>query len=162
MDKQEYGEKYQEHLMRQYELYVEMADRVTQRRERSNRFYSILLTGLLALVSAVAKIADWQISDYLPVVILLAVGVAGLSVCVLWFINVKSYRLLNSGKFRVIHQLEQQLPFPCYQREWEFLRPESGRKQYMQLTRIEQWIPFVLALPYCGLIGLCIFILLTT
>ena len=34
-----------------YKLHAEMADRVTQRRLQTNRFYISLLTGLIALLS---------------------------------------------------------------------------------------------------------------
>ena len=51
MTKQEYGEKYDEHLLEQYKLYVEMTDQVSTRRAHTNRFYVSLLSGLLALFS---------------------------------------------------------------------------------------------------------------
>ena len=53
MKKEEYGEKFHEHLLEQYKLYVEMADRVGTRRAQTNRFYISLLSGLLAVLSIV-------------------------------------------------------------------------------------------------------------
>ena len=43
MKPEEYGDKYSDHLLEQYKLYVEMTDRVSQRRERSNQFFITLL-----------------------------------------------------------------------------------------------------------------------
>ena len=45
MSPEEYGDKYSDHLPEQYKLYVEMTDRVSQRRERSNQFFITLLSG---------------------------------------------------------------------------------------------------------------------
>ncbi|MCK4735084.1 MAG: hypothetical protein KAT65_21710, partial [Methanophagales archaeon] len=49
----EYGEAFKQHLLEQYKLYVEMADRISTRRAQTNRFYISLLSGLLALLSIV-------------------------------------------------------------------------------------------------------------
>jgi hypothetical protein len=46
----EYEEAFKQHLLEQYNLYVEMADRITTRRAQTNRFYISLLSGLLALL----------------------------------------------------------------------------------------------------------------
>jgi len=152
MDQEEYGSNYQTHILEQYKLYVEMADRISQRRDQSNRFYSALLTGLLAVISVVARLSDWQASGDLLSAVLISVGLAGLAVCAIWFINIRSYKQLNSGKFRIIHEVEEQLPFPLYKKEWDCLRPLAGKKKYFQLTRIEQFIPIALAIPYLFLI----------
>ena len=148
MDQEEYGSNYQTHMLEQYKLYVEMADRISQRRDQSNRFYSALLTGLLAVISVVARLSDWQASGALLSVVLISVGLAGLAVCAIWFTSIRSYKQLNSGKFRIIHEVEEQLPFPLYKKEWDYLRPSAGKKKYFQLTRIEQFIPIALAIPY--------------
>ena len=50
MKRDEYGENYQDHLLEQYKLYVEMADRVSQRRDQSNRFYVTIISALVALL----------------------------------------------------------------------------------------------------------------
>jgi hypothetical protein len=115
MKKEEYGEKFHEHLLEQYKLYVEMADRISNRRGQTNRFYISLLSGLLALLSIV--VGSHIFSDFQSVVFIV-VAILGLALCILWNINIRSHRQLNSGKFKVIHEMEQHLPFPCYDKEW--------------------------------------------
>src|ERR1700730_14642081 len=91
-------------LLEQYKLYVEMADRVSARRADTNKFYISLLTALLALLSIVIE------RNALPRfqnAIILVVAVLGLVLCYVWIINIRSYRQLNSGKFKVIHEMEQ-------------------------------------------------------
>ena len=145
MKKEEYGEKFHEHLLEQYKLYVEMADRVGTRRAQTNRFYISLLSGLLAVLSIV--VGRNIFSDF-QAIVFAVVALLGLALCILWNINIRSYRNLNSGKFKIIHYMEQSLPFPCYDKEWEILKEEKEGKTYLQLTRVEQYVPIILAIPY--------------
>src|SRR5258707_15691750 len=87
-----------EMLLEQYKLYVEMTDRVSARRGDTNKFYISLLTALLALLSIVV---EKQLLLTLQSMILLLVGILGLVLCSTWVINLRSYRKLNSGKFKV-------------------------------------------------------------
>jgi Flp pilus assembly protein TadB len=111
MEREKYGANFQEHLLEQYKLYVEMADRISARRAQSNRFYISLLSALLALLSILINRTLWS---SIQNAIFLAVAILGLALCFLWYVNINSYRQLNSGKFKVIQELEQHLPFNCY------------------------------------------------
>jgi hypothetical protein len=143
VDKNKYGEKFNEHLLEQYKLYVEMADRISERRMQTNRFYISLLSGLLALLSILVSGDKFN-----QTVIFIIVSLLGIALCILWHINIRSYRQLNSGKFKVIHEIEQYLPFPCYDKEWELLGEGEEKSKYLQLTRVEKYIPFILSIPY--------------
>ena len=143
MRPEEYGEKFSDHFLEQYKLYVEMADRVSQRREQSNRFYVALLTSLAALLVILARFGldtENDAGTFLKVVIL-ASGVLGSALAIIWFINIKSYRQLNTAKFQIINRMEERLPFAGYSDEWELLRPKEGPAKYFQLTRVEQFVP---------------------
>jgi len=147
---EKYGDKFQDHLIEQYKLYVEMADRVSARRAQTNRFYISLLSVLLALLSIVVT---REVFNGILSVIFVAVGILGIALCFLWYVNIRAYRQLNSGKFKVIHEMEQRLPFPAYEREWEILGKGKESKKYLKLTRIEQYVPFALAIPYLLLLA---------
>lgn len=134
-------------LLEQYKLYVEMADRVSSRRIEANKFYTSILSGILALVSIVSVPLTVQS------VVLAAVAVLGIALCVVWLVNIRSYRELNSLKFAVIHEMEAHLPFACYDREWEILRNGKGRRVYVRLTRIEQYVPLLMMIPYLVLLA---------
>jgi hypothetical protein len=153
MDKQNYGDKFQDHLLEQYKLYVEMIDRTSTRRNQMNGFYTSLLSGLLALIAIVTNkdIATFQNTSF-QVVSFLAVSILGISLCVVWFLNIQSYKQLNSSKFKVINELEQCLPFACYNKEWEFLKKDKRYKGYLTQTNVERIVPFILAIPYIGLL----------
>ncbi|SRR6266567_7430888 len=140
----EYGELYRAHLFEQYKLYVESADRISQRRSTTNSFLLTVnasLVTLYGLASHIRASAAWQ----------LLVPISGLLVSLAWFSLVENYRSLNSVKFQVIHQLEKKLPACLYEYEWKLLEEGKG-KVYKPVTHIEQWIPLVFALLYLGLI----------
>jgi hypothetical protein len=146
----EHGDKFREHLIEQYKTYVEMADRVSSRRTQIGQFYISLLSGLLVLLSLV--VGSGSFGNMLNI-IFVTVAVLGIVLCIIWSINIRSYKQLNKGKFKVIHEIEEQLPFPCYTREWEIL--EEGKKggKYLQLTRVEQYVPFALSVPFLLLLA---------
>jgi hypothetical protein len=62
---------------------------------------------------------------------------------------VRSYRLLNGAKYRVVGALEQQLPAsPFWRAEWWALGEGKDRSLYWPLSHIEQWVPVLFALTY--------------
>lgn len=153
---EKYGDKFQDHLIEQYKLYVEMADRVSTRRAQTNRFYISLLSVLLALLSIVVT---REVFNGILSIIFVAIGILGIALCFLWYVNIRSYRQLNSSKFQVIHEMEQHLPFPAYEREWEILGKGKESEKYLKLTRIEQCVPFALTIPYLLLLAYSLYAL---
>ena len=151
MTPKEYGEKYPDHLLEQYKLYVEMADRISQRRDQSNKFYATVYSALAAVLLLTAR---FDLSDNTLGIVFLAVGIVGTSLAFIWWLNIQSYRAINSAKFVVIQEIEASLPFPGYKREWELLmHPADGKRKYLQLTRIEQYVPVVFLLMSMALVG---------
>ena len=151
MTPKEYGEKYPEHLLEQYKLYVEMADRISQRRDQSNKFYATVYSALAAVLLLAAR---FDLSDSTLGIVFLAVGIVGTSLAFIWWLNIQSYRALNRAKFAVIQEMETRLPFPGYKREWELsMHPPQGKPKYLQLTRIEQYVPVVFLLMSMALVG---------
>jgi hypothetical protein len=115
-------------------MYVEMMDRVTERRGKTNTFYLSLLSGLLTLVPVlVEKILLPQSKD--KYIVLLILATLGVCLCFIWRSNIDSYKQINFLKFQVIYEIEPNLPFPCYKREWEILE-ENPRIQYRRLSKI--------------------------
>ena len=150
MNGDEYDDNYQAHLLEQYKLYVEMADRVSQRRDQSNRFYAGLVSAIVALLVVMGRIG---VSESTWVIALLFAGLLGASLSVIWFINLGSYRALNSAKFRVINGMESQLPYAGYSEEWAYLRPPQGPARYFQLTRIERYVPLLTLTLFLGIVA---------
>ena len=134
----------QESIIEEYKLYVEMADRVSARRADTNKFYVSLLSALLAFI---AFVYGKKICAGYEDVVLFSFSILGLLLNGVWFLNISTYRKLNSGKFKVIHQMEKKLPFACYDREWEILK-KAGPKEYKTLTAVEKYVPLILSIPF--------------
>ena len=154
MKPEDYGEKYLDHRLEQYKLYVEMADRVSQRREQANRFYVSVVAAIVALLVVLAR---FDLDEKIWPTVFLISGIFGAALSIIWHVNIRSYRQLNGAKFAVINEMEEQLPVAGYSDEWELLRPKQGPAKYFQLTRIEQFVPMVFMLLFAVLAGYGIF-----
>jgi hypothetical protein len=157
-----YGENFQAHLLDQYKMCVEMADRVSARRGQANTFYISLLSAILALLSL---IIEKKLLSNSSTILLLFTSILGLCLCINWYINIQSYKQLNRLKFKVINEMEEYLPFPCYSREWEILKlskesQEDGKKyQYIRLTAVEKFVPVIFSVPYFAMLLYALFVL---
>ena len=161
MNPKAYGEKYNDHLLEQYKLYVEMADRISQRRDQSNRFYVTIVSALAAIVVIIARFGVPENGALLEVAFLV-VGLFGLALSVVWHFNIRSYRTLNSAKFDIINSIEKQLPYAGYSKEWEILsNPPASRPQYQQLTRVEQFVPVIFMALFTALTIYALYLLFT-
>jgi len=128
-------EKYQQHLLDQYKLYVEMADRVSTRRLTANSFFLSVNTALLAFVGY-ANGRDTSSQLWL-------IGMSGIVLSVLWFLIVTSYRDLNKAKFKIIAEIERRLPLSLYDAEWNAMGRGSHPDRYRPLSHIERRVPWV-------------------
>jgi hypothetical protein len=81
---------------------------------------------------------------------LIIIPIAGLLVSLAWYSMVRSYKDLNSAKFKVIHELEQHLPAAVFAYEWHHCEHGKG-KAYTPITHTERWIPGIFAMVYIGL-----------
>ena len=135
---------YDNAVLEQYKLYVEMADRVSARRGLTNSFFLTLNTGIVGLISVLSKIPAGSRVWWLAIPL-----VAILGQCYAWFYLVRSYRLLNGAKYRVVGALEERLPAsPFWRAEWWELGEGRDRARYWPLSHIEQWIPVLFGLTY--------------
>jgi hypothetical protein len=143
--------------LEQYKLFIEMADRVSSRRATTNQFYVTLLSGLLAVAAFILKEG---VITHNQNIVLLSLSSLGIIICIFWGLNLLSYRQLNSGKFKVIHEMEKLLPFQCYDREWEILDEGKNWKKYLPLTHIEIYIPITISSIYIALLIYSLYLLI--
>lgn len=135
-------------LLEIYKLHAELADRVSQRREGANRLYVSLLAGLAAFVAALIR---FGVGDVPVQIVLVTIGVAGAALSASWYIVLRSYRQLNTGKFRALHELEGRLAYRFFQREWDLLGKGDDRRRYWRLTVVERILPCVFFMLFVGL-----------
>lgn len=141
-----------------YKLAVEMADRVSSRRMAANGFFLSVHTALVAILgfSYETFAADNKFA-------LVIIGMMGLLAAIIWFFALRSYRRLNRSKFNIINEMEKDLPFDYFTREWDDLQKTTksdldvrGLRQrwlnfkdrYTTLTNVESIVPVVFAIIY--------------
>jgi hypothetical protein len=124
-------------LIEQYKLYVEMMDKVSERRHHANTFFltanSFLVTALTGLASSIQKTQArfaWLIVG----------SVVGIIFSLTWYRLIRSYSQLNRGKFKIIHSLETHLPARLFTLEWDVLRRGDG-SVYTPFTSTERFVP---------------------
>lgn len=145
-------------LLEQYKFYAGTSNDVSNRRLRTNRFYVSLLSGILVALPFVL-----DLNDLTPIRLaaILIIGLVGVMLCVLWFFNILSYKQLNQGKYEVIHDMERELPYPCYKLEWENLGEGKDRCRYIPHWKVERWVPGLMSLPYFAMAIFAAYTLIT-
>lgn len=139
-----YGDKYIEHLLEQYKIYINSAEKISDRRQKSNEFFLGLNSILVALLGLAATRANGlEITN-----LLILSSIAGTTLCYLWYRIIYSYRCLNSGKFKVIHAIERRLPLALYDTEWEALGRGNNKKIYWPFSHIELFVPWIFIMIY--------------
>ena len=131
------NDKWHSHLLDQYKLYVEMADRVSQRRTSANSYFLSVNSAILAFAGYLTS-KDSTGSIWL-------MSVAGMLLCVLWHTIVTSYRDLNTAKWEVVQQIEERLPISPYAAEWDAVERGRNPKLYRPLSHIERVVPWIFA-----------------
>ena len=141
-----YGVTFRADLFEQYKLYVESAEKISERRVAANNY---LLTVNAFLVTLYGLVAASRFNTFWVIL----VPVAGFLVALTWHRIITSYRDLNTVKFKVIHELEQEMPAALYDYEWH--KAEEGRgKAYHPLSHLERWIPIIFIVLYVLLAAL--------
>ena len=133
----EYTDKdqYRAHLLEQYKLYVEMADRISSRRHAANSYFLSVNTALLGFVG--------YLTTKEPVQYLWLLGIAGVCLSFAWQRLILSYQGLNTAKFNVVHAIEKRLPISPYDAEWEAVGRGKNDALYKPFTNVELNVPWV-------------------
>jgi len=136
---EEYGKEYRSHYLEIYKLYVGMVDKISERRQAANSFFLTINTVIVGLISYLQLGQTVKTGSFFYLI----VSVAGMIICYAWYRLVLSYKQLNSGKFKVIHLIEQKLPLAPYDAEWEMIGRGEDVKKYLPFTHVEFFVPWV-------------------
>jgi len=143
-----------EEASRLYAMSVEMADRVSARRGLANQFYLSIETLLLGVPAFLGLNSSAPGLDPLRATLLAAIGVV---VSAAWWLQLRSYRQLNTAKFEVILKMEvDHFHIHPFTDEWNSLKKDrvaGWRGRYAELGTIERVVPivFLLANIFVGL-----------
>lgn len=133
--KEKYGENYDSHLIEMFKLYVDSAEKNSDRRQKANSYLLSINTAYIAILGAFSikdvTTLTWQSS--------LSLCLIGVSISVLWFVILKTYKRLNSAKFKVINSIAEHLPISPYSAEWVILKGQNHKS----LSNLEQIVPLI-------------------
>lgn len=142
LSQDDYGDSYRNDVLDIYKIYLDMTDRISARREKTNSYFLTINTALVGLVTYLS-LSDTSC----PILIThLPIAIAGITLSYLWYRIIRSYRDLNSAKFRIIHRIEKFLPLAPYDAEWEAVGRGQNKKLYLPFTHVEIFVPWVFVL----------------
>lgn len=142
-------------LTRQYDVYVRDLGSIGSRHTQTNALYATLITALIVFISLAA---EKHLSNEYGTAAAIAVGLTGIILCVIWWFHVRSYGALYKAKFDVLREMEQHLPFACYQRETQLLgidasaQPAAPGNRYRLLNVLERYVILALSIPFIVLL----------
>ena len=128
----------QKSVLEIYKVLIDMADKVSQRRQNANNFY-------LSVNTAIMGASAYLSSSTFGGANVFVISVAGLLVCLLWKRNIDSYKDLNSGKFHVIGEIEKSLPVAAFTAEWAVLQRGEKQSRHRPFHSVEIWVPYIFA-----------------
>lgn len=140
---------YEDHLFEQYKIIVNSSQQITDYRQKANVFFITVHAAIFGLLGTLLKseIVLW----------FLALPSVGILLCILWRAILKSYKELNSGKFKVIHEIEKKLPLRLFDYEWEVLGRGKNSHIYTPTTTKELYITWLfMAIHFFVFVGITI------
>jgi hypothetical protein len=142
---QSYGNKYKDHLLAQYQLYVDSIEKISDRRQNANNYFLTINTVLFSVFSLMLKNNDCSSDVFLLELIFPIIGII---FCVIFWYLIRAYKQLNAGKFEILHKIEEKLPISIYKSEWLILGEGKNKKLYYPFSHIELFIPWVFGFMY--------------
>jgi len=130
---------YTQTILEIYKLHVEMADRISHRRGVANNWFITINT---SIITVFLFVVGREISNKL--VIIISVFILGIALNYIWIKLIKSYKELNTAKFKALHKLESKLPLKFLEIEDKIYK-KAKRKDF---SDIEITMPRVLILLY--------------
>src|SRR5262245_14081045 len=125
-----------------YKLYLASAEKISDRRLETNKWFAAIVGGLAGTQGAVLKLVAPSADSAVSYVWL--VPLIGCVLCVFWWLLLTSFRTLNQAKFMVLQEVEQHLAIAVFDKE---------HKLYTKLRRrgfsvLEQAVPLCLGLVF--------------
>jgi len=137
----DYGDSHTAHVFEIYKLYVEMADRISGRRQSANSFFLSFNTGVMAVVGYVDIGRETSVQP----IFYFTVAMAGIVLCFFWQRLIRSYKGISSAKFKVIHDIESRLPLRPYDAEWTAVGRGKDADKYLPVSILETRVPWIFA-----------------
>lgn len=144
--REHHEKEYQEHLLEQYKILADSLNGLRAVKEQTNRSHTATIS--IVVVAASLLTRDKMFTE-VPAVILSLLPLLGLSLCVIWFFNIRSFGLTMASRYRVLHEMEERLPYPCFRKALEYM---GEQEKVRRLTKSEQFLPVVFAVVFFAIL----------
>ena len=128
-------------LFEQYKVYIDSLNQVGTQHSQTRAFYVSIVSALLVFLSF---LGSKNVNLAMGIPGQYAVSILGIILCFAWHIQLRSYRKLYRVKFTILREMEKQLPFPVFEREWT----ELEKSNYGVLLKTELFVSLAVALPF--------------
>jgi len=139
-----YGEKYSEHFFEQYKLYLQGIEKISDRRENANKYFITVNSGVIVALSFLVQ----HLNNFFTPYLIAGVLMFGIVLSIIFYFLINSYKQLNSGKFSVLHRMEDFLPIQMYTDEWAALGEGKDKCKYFPFSHIERLVPILFGVGY--------------
>ena len=143
-------------LLAQYRLLVETSEALILRRQGVNTFFLSVNSMILAGEGLLLRAGQ---SGPLESATTIGFALGGVMLCFVWHRLIISFRQLSTGKFRVIHEIEQRLPARMFAAEWVALGSGEDPKTYRPFTKLESTTPKIFGLVQLVVAGSALYML---
>ncbi len=139
IDEKKYGKEYKNHFFEQYKIYIESADKISERRQKANNFFITINTFIITILWFLFKLEWLKELGYIKELVLILWFLISI---IFWFL-IRSYKQLNTWKFSVIHKIEEKLPLSLYSYERKILWEWKDYTKYYSFSHIELLLPII-------------------
>lgn len=146
-------------LIKQYEICIEMADRISQRRLSASNYFTSINTALISLLTAFFAYSRYMGTSSPKDTfawVAIVISILGVANCYIWCRLIKSYKEMNDAKYKVILEMENYLEYKPYSREWDLLGHGEDKSVYRKFTEVEPRVPLMFSIFYALTITICI------
>lgn len=140
-----YGEKFQDHYMEMYKLYLESLDYTSTLKNKTSSYFLTIHTLLISILGL--SVSKYNLIDsdlfyaFTPVL--------GILLALIWWISEHAYNQVIGAKFSIIHFMENKLPAKVYGTEWKILESEKlNLRSKPFVLFIEPLVPLVFVIFY--------------
>lgn len=124
----------EEIVFQQYKLYTDQKEKFVERSFQTNKFYLIMVLTLV-LVMYLTK----GFSFAFGITSTMVYSIAGIAICVLWWINMDAYNFLIKVKLgKVIEEIEKHLPVKPYTDEFIAIKDLRKNKRMFLFSDMQK------------------------
>lgn len=144
INKKGVNEARNQELLEIYKVHAVAADDVSRRRDSANRMYLAATTAIFVVMGIALREGTFGI----PTLIVIAfLSIIGALIQYAWIDVIDTYKQLNECKFKVLCELENEIAYSFYQKEWNHMKQGQNK----QMTVTEKNLPILLRLAF----GMC-------